>query len=267
MATPVRRCRLRAIQVSSPEVVEPDSSSCCAALNGPRPFPGGFMATTLERLERALSALLALATIAAVVILLERRFDSKTASQEGARVEAVDDWRSVEADVIVPVEKKRHGVPIAVFTDYECPICKTVDEQLRRLQEERGVPLVKSIIHFPLPGHRQAMPAARALECAASAGRASEMHRALYRNADSLGIRPWTELARVAGVSDTAGFSRCVRNTLPNARIQAGVDLGMRLRVSGTPAYIIDGVLYDAARYPDIERAIVAVASKYHEPL
>jgi protein-disulfide isomerase len=89
--------------------------------------------------------------------------------------------------------------------------------------------------------HRFARPAARALECAGDQLRFGEFVEAVYLQQDSLGLKPWTSIARDAGVTDTARFERCVSEKERVARIEDGVAAATRLNVTATPTVIVNG--------------------------
>ena len=67
-------------------------------------------------------------------------------------------------------------------------------------------------MHYPLPTHRFAEPAALAAECAGEQGRFAEFVGAVYAGQDSLGLKPWWEYARIATVQDSLlRYVNCLR--------------------------------------------------------
>ena len=216
--------------------------------------------TTPSKIERVLSALLSVATMIGVGILVESRIN-RTADA-GFRQERIQGWTDVRPNVVTHIGESSGDSELAMFTDYECPVCRAVDSALAGPKRDGTSAISSSIIHFPLPGHPNAMNAAVALECAAAQGRASPMHRALFRNVQRFGKASWVSIAVDAGVPDTAKFAGCFERETPRKRIQEGINLGTKLKISGTPAYVIDGVLYDAAPFPEIQKALSEVSSK-----
>jgi hypothetical protein len=69
-------------------------------------------------------------------------------------------------------------------------------------------------VHFPLPMHRFARPAARATECAGLQGKFGQMVDAVYNKQDSLGLKSWSDYGRDAGVADTVAFRLACRELL-----------------------------------------------------
>ncbi|MBP6772761.1 MAG: thioredoxin domain-containing protein [Gemmatimonadaceae bacterium] len=210
----------------------------------------------LAQAERLLSALLSLATIAGVGILIDNRFRPPEPSGGRSRIEEVENWAQRSLPLATAVSDGAAGsVSVTTFTDYECPMCRIADSVLRVLDTSTRV-IDRKVIPFPLPGHRNAMAAAEALECAASQGRASAMHTALYQSSSEFSTAPWVRLSRVAGVHDSAAFALCLSAESTKTKVLAGLELGRQLKISGTPAFVVNGTLYDAVPLDEVERAI-----------
>lgn len=151
-------------------------------------------------------------------------------------------------------------VQLLEFADFECPFCATFHMTLKRLRAHYPKDIAVTFIHFPLPGHRFAEPAARAAECAANQGRFEEMHDALFQGQGSFGVKPWSQFASKAGVLNLAAFQSCVQNEIPLKQIDQGLVLGKELEVRGTPTIVING--WKFAPPPterDLERIVKAV--------
>ncbi|MGQ0765436.1 MAG: DsbA family protein [Gemmatimonadota bacterium] len=94
----------------------------------------------------------------------------------------------------------RIGAPLAPvtvveFTDLECPFCARFHEVYRSLVVQHGANLSLVFVHFPLPSHRFAKPAAQAAECAAEAGRFAQFVDLVFQKQDSLGLLSFTSMA------------------------------------------------------------------------
>jgi protein-disulfide isomerase len=96
-------------------------------------------------------------------------------------------------------------------------------------------------VHFPLPQHRFARPAARAAECAHDQGLFDKFQDLVYSKQDSLGLKSWISYAEEARVPELRRFERCVADTARVARIEAGILLDKQLAVRGTPTVILNG--------------------------
>jgi hypothetical protein len=104
-----------------------------------------------------------------------------------------------------------------------------------------------AFMHYPLPQHEHALPGARAVECAQTAGQFEPFLDVLYEKQDSLGIKPWRSYALDTGIQDVLAFNECVADTMSVSRIDSGVAIGNRLRVAGTPTVLINGWMYSAS--------------------
>jgi len=199
-----------------------------------------------SRLESALSVVL---TVAAVVIassIAKRELFSgrpTTPPQNRQPVSALEDWPEVLAVARV-IGDSAAVVTIAEFSDFECPFCRRFHETWSTISGKYGADVSLAYIHYPLPMHRFARPAARASECAASQGEFNRMHDILFTNQDSLGLRSWESMAAEAGVADLPTFSRCMKASDPLPSVEAGVALAKALGVKGTPTVIINGMRF-----------------------
>jgi protein-disulfide isomerase len=132
-------------------------------------------------------------------------------------------------------------VQIVEFADFECPFCATFHQTLKVVRARHPDAIAVSFIHFPLTIHRFAEPAARAGECAAKQGRFEAMQDRLFEGQREFGLKPWSEFATAAGVTDLTAFESCSRREETRAPIAAGRELGRRLDVRATPTVIING--------------------------
>jgi protein-disulfide isomerase len=119
----------------------------------------------------------------------------------------------------------------------------------------RDVALV--FLHYPLPNHPYAEPAARAAECADEQGGFEPFIDVAYARQDSLGKLPWTVLALAAGVRDTSRFGNCMSDTSRTfRRIRDGRDHGRNLDLAGTPTVIINGWRVSPTPYDSLIRVV-----------
>ena len=101
------------------------------------------------------------------------------------------------------------------FTDLQCPYC-----------------------NFPLDFHPQAMPAAKAVRCAADQGKFWELRLALLRNAAKLSPAFITSAAADLKL-DMKTFATCIAGTQHDARIKADMDAARSIGVEGTPSFLL----------------------------
>ncbi len=147
-------------------------------------------------------------------------------------------------------------VQVTVFSDFQCPYCKRFEPTLTQLAETfRGrVRIVWR--HFPLAIHEKALPAALAAQCAHDQGRFWTYHDALFTHQDKLADTDLKQMAREIGVTMSV-FESCLDSGTHRDQVQADLQAGERLGVTGTPTVFINGrVLVGALALSEYEKAI-----------
>lgn len=177
----------------------------------------------------------------------------------------VDDWQGiVGAGHTIGAS---HGlVTIVEFGDFECPACRAFHQgALAGVRHLYGDQVRIVFRHWPLSYHRHAMALARVAECAGQVGRFPEFHDLVYEQQDSIGAMSPMQFAVAAGIPDTVALGRCVREQATDSIIEADVRVATRTGAPGTPAILIDGLLYgwvpDSMELDSIVRANIMRAS------
>jgi protein-disulfide isomerase len=142
-------------------------------------------------------------------------------------------------------------VQLTEFADFECPFCGAFHRTWKVVRDRYQTEIALTYMHFPLPGHRFAVAAARVAECAADQGRFEAMYDQLFDGQDSFGLKPWSDYASAAGVPDIPAFDACIKSGNPLPRIEKDKQLGAKLDVKGTPTLIVNGWML--ARPPTTE--------------
>jgi protein-disulfide isomerase len=158
-----------------------------------------------------------------------------------------------------PVERKQveatgpakgpEGAPITIveFSDFQCPFCSraigTVDEVLKAYPNQ--VRLV--FRQFPLDFHKQAPKASEAALCAHDQGKFWEYHDALFANQKALEVPALKGYAKELGL-DTGKFDKCLDSGEKAATVNADLEAGKKVGVTGTPAFFINGILLSGAQ-------------------
>jgi protein-disulfide isomerase len=156
------------------------------------------------------------------------------------------------ATVVIPAGAPATGpatapVTIVEFTDYQCPYCHraqaVIDEVLQRYAGK-----VRFVhLDFPLDGHPEAVPAARAARCAGEQGRFWEYHRSMMSRPGPLDTADLRGRAATLKL-DPVKFNPCLASDRYDEAIQAELRHGSELGVSGTPAYFVNGRMLSGAR-------------------
>ncbi|MGB7930695.1 MAG: DsbA family protein [Gammaproteobacteria bacterium] len=132
-------------------------------------------------------------------------------------------------------------VTVVEFTDYQCAFCKrfiqTTFPLLKRDFIDTGK--VRWIVRdLPLGFHPNANKAAQAAHCAGDYGKFWEMRDTLFRNNANLGIEQLSGYAREIGLDGDA-FDACLSSDRHQAQIAQGSQEADRIRITGTPSFVI----------------------------
>jgi|ERR1700728_278802 len=194
------------------------------------------------KLDAVVTATLVVCALVTTGLVVRREFFSSAPAPAQAEYKTVfvKDW---SGDLAKGVRMGAGEAPVQLleFADFECPFCASFHKDVKALKARHPMQVALTFVHFPLPGHRFALPAARVAECAGDQGRFEAMYDRLFDEQDSLGLKPWSEFATEAGVPDSAAFDACIKRTDPIPRVAEGKALGNQLDVHGTPTVVING--------------------------
>lgn len=188
------------------------------------------------------STLVVCAVITTGLVIYRQFFDATAGPGIPApqKTVLVEDWKSHVGEG-AQLGSSSAPVQLIEFADFECPFCGSFHKTLKELRARYPEQIALSYVHFPLPGHRFAEPAARVAECAGAQDRFEAMHDRLFEEQDQIGLKPWSEFAQEAGVADLGTFDACIKDTAPVAKVEAGKQLGNKLDIRGTPTLIVNG--------------------------
>jgi protein-disulfide isomerase len=132
-------------------------------------------------------------------------------------------------------------VTVVEFADYQCPYCARAREPLDQALEkfEGDVRLIYK--HFPLPGHRMALPAAKAAWAAHQQGKFWEMHIDLFDSGSS--VKDIGGRAERMGM-DKDRFLRDYASAQAAEAVDDDMLAGAKLGVTGTPVFYVNGHRY-----------------------
>jgi protein-disulfide isomerase len=138
-------------------------------------------------------------------------------------------------------------ITIVEFADYECGFCSRVLGTIDAIMKKYPGKIRFVYRDFPLNFHPNASNAAVAARCAGAQGKFWEMNARLFDNQSGL-IRDY--FLKLAGdfKLDTAAFSACLDKPEIAAAVQADIQAGAAVGVSGTPAFFVNGVSLSGAQ-------------------
>jgi len=171
-----------------------------------------------------------------------------SSSNDSSVLQAADLART-QGDTAAPVW-------MVIVSDFQCPYCKSWHDQTYPALQKEYVQTGKvrmAYINYPLPSHRNAMPAAEAAMCAGVQGKFWPMQDALFDSQErwsqvSAAAPFFDSLATHAGV-DAAAMRACVQGHAVRPLIEADKDRAARAGINSTPSFIIGDSLIEGA-YP-----------------
>ncbi len=151
------------------------------------------------------------------------------------------------------------AVTIVEFSDFQCPYCQralpTINEILEKYPEDVRV----VYRHLPLDRiHKSARGAAEAAACAEDQQQFWPYHDKLFANNRALEKE---DLLRYAGELDldASRFATCLEDRTFQAKVETDLQAAQSAGITGTPAFVVNGVLLSGARPPaDFYRIIDA---------
>jgi protein-disulfide isomerase len=200
------------------------------------------MSVRREAFLNAAAVFVALCTVLLVGFTVFDRFVAQPAPSSRPQRSQVrlDNWLPVAAEGH-RLGPENADVTVVVFSDFECPICRTFALETFPELEARYPGRVALVFrHWPLTGHRFAYPAARASECAAQQGRFFPFHDLLFSQQREFGLKPFSDFASEAGVQDLPAFDKCYANTEPVESIENDIREAMRVGGIGTPTVMVN---------------------------
>ena len=149
-------------------------------------------------------------------------------------------------------------VTIIAFTDYQCPSCAVMHQNLERLVKEYGDKIRLVARDFPLNQHTEALKAAEAAEAAREQGRYWEYVQVLLRNQSALGVEKLKSYATEVGL-DRTRFDSGLDSGKFAELVQRDVDEGMKLGLKATPTLFLNGRRVSVKSYEDLKAQVDAL--------
>jgi len=192
------------------------------------------------KFDSVLTVTLVLCALFTTGAVVRREFWPATNLRAEQKPVYVKDWQSHLA-AGMRMGPAEAPIQMMEFADFECPFCGSLHKTIKAVRERYPTQVAVTFIHFPLPNHRFALPAARVAECAGVQGRFEAMHDRLFEEQDGFGLKPWSDYATEARVPDGTAFDDCIKHAESPPRVAEGEALGKLLDVQGTPTVIIKG--------------------------
>lgn len=153
------------------------------------------------------------------------------------------------------------NVTLVEYVDFECEACAAFFPLVKQLEKDFSNDLQIVIRYFPLPGHRNGMTAALAVEAAGQQGKFFEMHDLLYTEQKTWGEKqvPTPEVfeayAQQLGL-DMEKFKAAVKSPETKARVERDMESGDALGNTGTPSFYLNGKKLQPNSYETFKEAV-----------
>jgi protein-disulfide isomerase len=134
---------------------------------------------------------------------------------------------------------KTAKVTLVEFADYECPYCQKVAADVKKLAADFGDKVAFTYKDFPLPMHSRAEKAAEATRCASKQNKYWEFHDELFHSKE-LDVDQLKAQARALQL-DPIQFDKCLDSRAEAAAVEKDRKEGVRLGITGTPSFFING--------------------------
>lgn len=139
-------------------------------------------------------------------------------------------------------------VTIIEFSDFECPFCRGSEEVVKSVLSKYGDKVKLAYRDFPLRQiHLHSLAAAEASRCASDQGRYWQYHDLLLSSPDKLDAAGLLDRARSVGLNEPQ-FLSCLNTEQFKSAVEADIRAGSAARVSGTPAFFINGIFLAGAQ-------------------
>lgn len=140
-------------------------------------------------------------------------------------------------------------VTIVEFSDFQCPFCTRGAETVEALKKKYGSSKLRVVFkHFPLPMHREAVPAAEASMCVNEQGSAKfwKFHDIVFKNQNKLDNDSIAGYAKQAG-ADEKKFKECFDSKKYASFVQSDMSYAEKMGVRSTPTFFINGQIVSGA--------------------
>jgi protein-disulfide isomerase len=131
-------------------------------------------------------------------------------------------------------------VTVVEFSDFQCPYCTRAAAVANQIKEKYPDRVRFVFRQFPLSFHKEAHLAAQAALAAGAQGKFWEYHDLLFENQKALDRASLEKYGEQLGL-DMAEFKKALDDGTYKDEVDADIELGNKVAVSGTPTMFING--------------------------
>lgn len=150
-------------------------------------------------------------------------------------------------------------VTLVEFTDFQCPFCSRAVATVKEVMRQYPGKVRWVFRDFPIASlHPNAPKAAEAARCAGDQGKFWEYHDLLFDSQAQTTIADFKRYAEQMKL-DPKSFEQCLDSGKHRAAVEADVQEGSRLGITGTPTFFINGrILVGAQPLENFKKVIEA---------
>jgi protein-disulfide isomerase len=218
-----------------------------------------WMTRVKAAIENVATAAVALCAVAVTLMMVRREFFTPDVAAGPRPPHFVKHWEAYATsdEQIGPSDAPD---TVLVFSDFECPFCRRLSNELETLQRSRSILVIHR--NYPISTiHPFAHRAAVAAECANIQGAFSNYHDSLFARQSSLDSVDFGALAATVGIADTTIFARCLSDSGPIETLKRDSLAAEELDISGTPLVVVNGWEFEGTP------AATVLASKMRGPV
>jgi len=131
-------------------------------------------------------------------------------------------------------------IKIVEYFDFGCGHCRQAAEVMPKIKKKFDAFVTVEQKHFPL--RPETFFVAEASECARVQGKFQEFYDQAFKNFGVYSVEKINEIAGDIGL-DKKAFSLCVSTGIKKTDVQKQKNEGQQLGITGTPSFVIDGIL------------------------
>lgn len=133
-------------------------------------------------------------------------------------------------------------VTVVEFSDYVCPICRKTHDVTREIKEKYKGKLRWVFKDYPLDGHKWALEAAVAAQCAQAEGKFWQFQDLLFKSEKELEPERLIEMSLDLNLNQN-NFIKCLNDEQNRNKVMETRQEGIAAGVNATPSFIINGKL------------------------
>ena len=197
-----------------------------------------------KNLNDIFTVILVVCAILVTIILVKREFFNDNNAEE---VKIVENWKNLLNGGQL-IGEKNAPVKIIEFTDYQCPYCKIMRENLETIMNRYKDKISLIVYNFPVKSHVYAYKLAVAGLCAAKQNKFDIFYKIIFKYQKEFNNLNINNITQLIGLKDSTSFINCVKDREIYRIVDNEIEEGRNIGIKGTPTIIINGKMFVGSR-------------------